>query len=51
MMSDCTSVSDSESVAVTDLEYDAQSETEINDAARVYEENEPDCDGSPTLYV
>ncbi|KAG0708054.1 Cell cycle checkpoint protein RAD17 [Chionoecetes opilio] len=24
-----------------DLEYDAQSETEINDAARVYEENEP----------
>ncbi|KAG0729585.1 hypothetical protein GWK47_030010 [Chionoecetes opilio] len=40
MMSDCTSVSDSESVAVIDLEYDAQSETELNDAARVYEENE-----------
>ncbi|KAG0726770.1 hypothetical protein GWK47_035883 [Chionoecetes opilio] len=42
MMSDCTSVSDSESVAVTDLEYDAQSDTERNDAGRVYyEENEP----------
>ncbi|KAG0730182.1 D-amino-acid oxidase [Chionoecetes opilio] len=33
---------DSESVAVTDLEYDAQSDTERNDAGRVYyEENEP----------
>ncbi|KAG0719309.1 Protein l(2)37Cc [Chionoecetes opilio] len=32
----------SESVAVTDLEYDAQSDTERNDAGRVYyEENEP----------
>ncbi|KAG0714494.1 hypothetical protein GWK47_001567 [Chionoecetes opilio] len=42
MMSDCTSVSDSESVAVTDLEYDPQSDTERNDAGRVYyEENEP----------
>ena len=42
MMSDCFSVSDSESVAVTDLEYDAQSDTERNDAGRVYyEENEP----------
>ncbi|KAG0728101.1 39S ribosomal protein L28, mitochondrial [Chionoecetes opilio] len=31
-----------ESVAVTDLEYDAQSDTERNDAGRVYyEENEP----------
>ncbi|KAG0712215.1 Choline kinase alpha [Chionoecetes opilio] len=35
-------VKDSESVAVTDLEYDAQSDTERNDAGRVYyEENEP----------